>query len=293
MKRDLNKLREQMTSARKILENCEVCARRCQVNRLKGELGFCKLADEIIVSSASPHFGEESPLVGTHGSGTIFLSSCNLGCIYCQNWDISHQRIGKRISTGECADIMLKLQKTGCHNINFVTPSHVTPQLTEALLDAWDRGLEIPIVYNCGGYESLDMIKLLEGFIDIYMPDVKYSDSAIAQELSDAPNYFENLKPVIKEMHRQVGDLKTDPGNIALSGLLVRHLVLPYGLAGTEEIVSFLADEISKDTYINLMDQYYPCSEGVSHSKLGRMLKPQEHQKAIELAKRAGLHNFL
>lgn len=293
IQKNFEKLKSSLKEARKLLENCELCPRNCHVDRLKGELGLCETGDEIKISSFGPHYGEEAPLVGFYGSGTIFLTSCNLGCIYCQNYDISHQRIGKKASSEECVDIMLRLQKMGCHNINFVTPTHMTPQLMESLLIAWEKGLEVPIVYNCGGYESLKTIQLLDGYIDIYMPDAKYSDSNVAKELSNAPNYFEILKLALKEMFRQVGDLQLDSRNIAKRGLLVRHLVLPNGLAGTKEIMDFIAKEISKDTYVNVMDQFHPCWGGVDHPKIGRRLNHFEFKEAVEITKKAGLHNFL
>ena len=293
IQRDSQRLKASMLKARQLLENCEVCPRKCHVNRLKGELGFCKTADEIWISSFGPHYGEESPLVGTYGSGTIFLTSCNLGCSYCQNYDVSHQRMGRKISREECADNMLKLQAIGCHNINFVTPTHAAPQLMESLLIAWGNGLKLPIIYNCGGYESLEMLKLLDGYVDIYMPDAKYSDSSVAKELSAASDYFDVLKVALEEMQRQVGVLKLDEHGVATKGLLVRHLVLPNGLAGTKEIAEFIAKEISPDTYINVMDQYYPCWEGVGHPKIGRMITPEEFQSALAIARESGLHNFL
>lgn len=290
---DIENLKKASDKAKAFLHNCEVCPRKCHVNRIKGEAGYCKTANEIKVSSFGPHFGEEAPLVGQYGSGTIFLASCSLGCMFCQNYDISHQMIGKKTTKQEFSDMILRLQNMGCHNINLVTPTHVTPQIMEALIIAWEQGLEVPTVYNCGGYESVEMLKLLEGFVDIYMPDAKYSDPKIAEELSKTPDYFDVLKSALKEMHRQVGDLKLDSKGVAQRGLLIRHLVMPENYAGSKEIFEFIAKEISRDTYINVMDQYFPCHEAIGHPKIGRRITPDEFRDTLELAKSFGLHNFL
>jgi len=247
-----------------ILKSCTLCPRRCGVDRTAGKTGFCGMTDRLRVASASPHFGEEAPLVGRHGSGTIFLSSCNLACIYCQNFELSHLREGEEIGIDDVVGLMLALQSRGCHNVNFVTPTHFAPQIMDCIARARGRGLRVPIVYNCGGYESLEMLRLLEGCVDIYMPDAKYWDASPAGELSAAPDYPDAMRAALREMHRQVGDLIIEDG-IAARGLLVRHLVLPGGLSGSMEVVDFLAREISSNTYVNVMDQYRPCHDAHRH----------------------------
>ncbi len=275
--------------AEEIIRDCTLCPRNCHVDRTAGKKGFCRILDSPVVSSHGPHFGEESPLVGRSGSGTIFFTGCNLGCIFCQNWTISHLLQGDEVSTGSLAGYMLELQGLGCHNINLVTPTHQVPMILRALVEARRRGLSIPLVYNSGGYEQLETIKLLEGVVDIYMPDFKYSDTEPAKKYSKAKNYPEVAKAAIKEMHRQVGDLVMDEDGIALRGLLVRHLVLPEGLAGTKEVVRFVAEELSKNTYINIMDQYRPCYEAFHYPPLDRVITAGEFKEAVRLAKEAGL----
>lgn len=272
-----------------LLKECRLCPRNCRVNRLEGKKGFCRTGSRPIVSSWGPHFGEERPLVGRHGSGTIFFTHCNLGCLYCQNWTISHLGEGEETTAQRLADIMLMLQAQGCHNINLVTPTHQTPMIVEAIYIARDRGLEIPIVYNCGGYESLETLRLLEGIIEIYMPDIKYMSREFAKKYSLAPDYPEIVRAAIKEMHRQVGDLIIDKRGIAVKGLLVRHLVLPNNISGTEEVVRFIAEEVSKDTYINIMDQYRPCYRAFEFPELSRRITPEEYNSAIKAAIKAGL----
>ena len=272
-----------------ILKACSLCPRECHVDRTAGERGFCNTGDSPFVSSWNPHFGEERPLVGRHGSGTIFFGNCNLGCIFCQNYTISHLGEGIEISHEKLADIMLSLQNTGCHNINLVTPTHQVPSIVRALKISCDRGLEIPIVYNCGGYESIDTLKILEGIIDIYMPDFKYADKTHASKYSNAPDYPETARLAIKEMHRQVGDLIINKEGIAQRGLLIRHLVLPADIAGTAKVVKFIAEEISKDSYVNIMDQYCPCYKAFENPPLNRRVTGKEYSAAIEHAIRAGL----
>lgn len=272
-----------------ILQKCELCPRKCHVNRTAGEKGFCKTGDKPFISSWGPHFGEERPLVGRHGSGTIFFGNCNLGCIFCQNYTISHFGEGEEIPFEKLALIMLELQNSGCHNINLVTPTHQVPMILRALEIAKGKGFSLPIVYNCGGYESLRVIKLLEGIVDIYMPDFKYSDPQMALRYSGAEDYPHIARTVIKEMHRQVGDLQIDERGIAARGLLIRHLVLPEGIAGTEGVVKFIAEEVSKNTYINIMDQYHPCFRAFSSPPLNRRITDKEYRDAIKLAMDAGL----
>jgi len=285
-------LKDKITATEEILKSCTLCPRKCNIDRTGGETGFCRTGDKPFVSSWNAHFGEEAPLVGTHGSGTIFFTHCNLGCLFCQNWTISHGDEGDEMSFDALADIMISLQSYGCHNINFVTPTHQVPMILKSLEIAIDKGLKIPLVYNCGGYEAIKTIQLLDGVIDIYMPDFKYSDPEAAKEYSKAGDYPLVAKAAIKEMHRQVGDLVIDKKGIAQKGLLVRHLVLPKGLAGTEEVVRFLAEEISPDTYTNIMAQYYPCYKAQEHPPLDRRLTGDEFRKAVKAAKDAGLRRL-
>ena len=276
--------------AYKQLEKCEICPRRCGINRLNGEIGFCSMGAEVTISSFGPHFGEEDVLVGRGGSGTIFLTGCNLGCMFCQNYDISHLKQGRKINMIELVNIMLTLQKMSCHNINFVTPTHFTPQIMKAIYLAREKGLSVPIVYNCGGYELVETLKLLEGFIDIYMPDAKYAEPDAAKELCDAPDYPDIIKQALTEMHRQVGDLAVDGKGIARKGLLIRHLVMPGNLSGTEQAMDFIAKEISTDSYVNIMDQYRPMYKAVSNKKINRYITPEEYKQAVSAAKQKGLH---
>jgi putative pyruvate formate lyase activating enzyme len=271
---------------------CDVCALKCPANRLTGKLGACQTGEKASISSYCPHYGEESPISGWRGSGTIFFSRCNLRCQYCQNYEISQVEKGNEVEPGELAEIMLLLQAQGCHNINFVSPSHVVPQILAATSIAVKSGLNIPLVYNSGGYDSLAMLELLDGVIDIYMPDMKYSDSSLAKKYSKIPHYSEANHPAIKEMHRQVGDLQIDKDGLAIHGLLVRHLILPNNIAGTEETVKYLSKEISKDTYVNIMDQYHPYYQAHRYPELHRRITQQEYRDAIQLAIKAGLHRF-
>ena len=281
-------LQERIDAAIELLSPCEACPRACRVDRLADEHGFCRAGRRARVASFSAHFGEERPLVGTHGSGTIFFSGCNLGCIFCQNYDISHSAGGRQLDASQLAAIMLRLQDAGCHNINFVTPTHVVPQILEALPAAIEASLTVPLVYNCGGYENLEILRLLDGVIDIYMPDAKYADASVAGEFSDAPDYPERVYKALAEMHRQVGDLSINADGIAERGLLVRHLVLPDDLAGTARIMEFLAS-LSPDTYVNVMDQYHPCHQAVGHNTLGRRITSSEYHAAVSAALDAGL----
>lgn len=284
-----SELRERVARAWDILKKCRLCPRNCGVDRTAGEKGFCRTADMPFVSSWGPHLGEERPLVGAGGSGTIFFGNCNLGCIFCQNWTISHRGDGREMSPEKLAHVMLDLQESGCHNINLVTPTHQTPMILRAVMFAVEGGLDVPIVYNCGGYESLESLSILDGIIDIYMPDFKYADPAVGMEYSKVPDYPQRAKEAIREMHRQVGDLVDDEYGVAVRGLLVRHLVLPSGRAGTAEVVRFIAEEISRDTYINIMDQYHPCFKAFGHPPLDRRITSAEYREAINLAIRQGL----
>lgn len=279
-------------TARKLLKACTLCPRRCAVDRLNEALGICRTGRQAVVASYDAHFGEEAPLVGRHGSGTIFFSHCNLGCIFCQNYDISHRGAGRSVSAQELAEMMLALQHSGCHNINFVTPSHVVPQILAALQIAADNGLHIPLVYNTSGYDRVRTLRLLEGVIDIYMPDFKFWDSRAAEQTAGASDYPVCTRRAIREMHRQVGDLVIDDGGIARRGLLIRHLVMPAGLAGTEQVMAFIASEISSDTYVNVMGQYRPCGRAAEMKALATTLDVAALRQAVAAAKGAGLHRL-
>ncbi len=282
-------LKNRIKVAYDILKDCTLCPRECHVNRLEGKLGICKIGKDPLISSCGPHFGEEPPLVGRNGSGTIFLTHCNLLCIYCQNYEISHLGMGEIVSLPEFADMMLYLQGLGCHNINFVTPTHQVPQILAALEIAIPKGLKVPLVYNSGGYDSIKELKLCDGIFDIYMPDFKYGDSEPAKKYSKAVNYPEVAKEAFKEMWRQVNDLIINEEGIAERGLLVRHLILPNGLAGTSKVMHFLATEISKNTYVNIMDQYRPCGRANEYPELRRIITFDEYKKAIKTALDEGL----
>ena len=259
------------------------------MNRIQGERGFCKTGRKARVASYNAHFGEEAPLVGIFGSGTIFISSCNLLCSFCQNFEISHQREGVDVTAEQLAAMMLDLAGRGCHNINFVTPTHVVPQILEALPGAIEGGLRVPLVYNSSGYDAVETLRLLDGVFDIYMPDFKFWDPDWANRFCKAPDYKEVAVAAIKEMHRQVGDLILDDEGIGSRGLIVRHLVMPNNLAGTEKTMAFLADEISTNTYVNVMDQYQPCGEAHRDPLINRRLEMREFRDATNAAKRAGL----
>ena len=244
------------------------------------------------MSSFGPHFGEEAPLVGRRGSGTIFFAYCNLHCVFCQNYSISQLGEGSVVDSAELADMMLSLQAKDCHNINLVSPTHVVPFILEALETAVGRGLQLPIVYNSGGYDSVETLELLDGIVDIYMPDMKYSEGKVGEKFSGVKEYPQVNRAALKEMHRQVGDLQVDESGVATRGLLVRHLVLPNGLAGTESVVKFLAEEISANTYLNVMAQYHPCYHAFEHPQISRPITNEEYSAAIELAQRYGLYRL-
>ena len=283
-------LQERVEALMQLLEPCRVCPHNCHVNRLSGEIGTCKAGAQPEVSSALAHFGEEEPLVGRHGSGTIFLTHCNLRCAFCQNDDISQGGSGRKVETDTLAHLMVSLQKNGCHNINFVTPTHFTPQIVAALPRAIELGLRLPLVYNCGGYESVETLKLLDGIIDIYMPDAKFADAHWSQKFCNAPDYFEVMTAALKEMHRQVGVLKVDETGLAYEGLLIRHLVMPNGVAGTRTILSFIAEELSRDSYVNVMSQYRPCHRAMDFPEISRRISYDEYEQAVAIAREVGLY---
>jgi len=271
------------------LKHCDICPRRCKVNRLGSEMGYCRTGGKAMVSSFGPHFGEESPLVGHSGSGTIFFTHCNLGCLFCQNYDISHLGYGEEIDERDLALIMLKLKRMGCHNINLVTPTHVIPQILKALSYAIEGGLDLPLIYNTGGYDSTETLKILDGIFDIYMPDFKYSDPQVAKRYSNAEDYPEMAKKALKQMHNQVGDLLLDEKKIAKRGLLIRHLVLPENLAGTFEVMRFISEELSPNSYVNVMEQYRPEFKAREFPLINRRITREEYLKAVKMAKDFGL----
>jgi len=275
------------------LQNGTLCPNRCGVNRTQSKSGGrCHTGRQARVCSYGPHFGEERPLVGRQGSGTIFFSWCNLRCVFCQNWEISQAGEGSEVSCQRLAEMMLELQDAGCHNINMVTPSHVIPNILEAVLLAAENGLRLPLVYNTGGYDSFEALQLLDGIVDIYMPDMKFADSSVAAEYLGVADYAEINRAAVKEMHRQVGDLQMNSWGLAWRGLLIRHLVLPENLAGSERILGFIARELSRETYINIMDQYRPCHRANDHPPLDRRPTDAELLWVREQASEWGLHRF-
>jgi len=274
------------------LENCDLCARYCRVDRRAGiEGAVCRTGERAVVASYGCHHGEEDCLRGTRGSGTIFFSWCNLRCVFCQNWDISQKGSGREVGPEELAAVMLGLQGAGCHNINLVSPSHVVAQIIAAVRIAAERGLRLPLVYNTGGYDSLEALQLLDGIVDIYMPDMKYGDAGLARKYSKVRDYVAVNRAAVKEMHRQVGDLAMDAQGVAQRGLLVRHLVLPNGISGTVGVLAFLANEISRNTYLNLMDQYRPCYRADEYPEIDRPLAPAEYAAALSAA--VGLQRWI
>ena len=274
------------------MERCDLCGRRCLANRLAGERGVCRTGVRAKVSSYGPHLGEEDPLRGWRGSGTIFFTRCNLRCQYCQNHDISQTDAGREVTAEELAAVMLYLQEAGCHNINLVSPSHVVAPILSALVVAARRGLRLPLVYNTGGYDSVKALKLLDGVVDIYMPDMKYAAAKNARKYSRVKDYPRFNRAALREMHRQVGDLQIDEHGLAARGLLVRHLILPNNLAGTRRIVRFLAEELSPNTYLNLMAQYRPCYHADRFPELNRRITAAEYNAAVRMAKEAGLQRL-
>lgn len=271
------------------LRSCTLCPRRCGVDRLSGATGFCKAPAELLVSSVFAHYGEERPLVGAGGSGTVFLTHCNLKCIFCQNYEISMGGDGAPCSSEALAAAMIGLQRRGCHNINFVTPTHYVPQILKSLSIAIDAGLSVPLVYNCGGYESLDVIRALEGIVDIYMPDIKFLSRDLAERYCNAPDYPDVVREVVKEMQRQVGDLVTDENGIAQRGLLIRHLVMPSLDDNTRAVLSFIRNEVSERAFVNVMAQYHPCYHAFEHPEIARRVTMKEYAEALEYARKIGL----
>jgi putative pyruvate formate lyase activating enzyme len=287
-----HELEQRMEQAFALLDSCRVCPRECGVNRLKDDkLGFCRSGLNPVISSVSPHHGEEPPLSGTRGSGTIFFANCNLRCVYCQNYPISQMGNGAERTPGELACQMLWLQEQGCHNLNLVTPTHFVPQILKALGIARERDFNLPIVYNTSGYDSVETLKLLDGIIDIYLPDMRYGDDKAAMRYSVAPHYVAVNQAAIKEMYRQVRNLVVDEQGIATRGLIVRHLVLPGGLSRTDGVMKFLAENISKDVYISLMSQYFPAYKTAEFPYVNRGINEQEYDKAYDIKMKYGLRN--
>lgn len=286
-----NTFKKRVDKLKSMLNNCVLCPHQCSVDRIKGEAGFCKTLTHPVVSGAEAHYGEEKELVGRHGSGTIFFSHCNLKCVFCQNYEISHCGEGNEISVEQLAEVMLYLQKRKCHNINLVSPGHIIPQIVEAIYLAANEGLTLPIVYNTNGYDLTDTLMLLEDIIDIYMPDLKFSDDTLAEKYLGVKQYYSIATAAIKEMFHQVGNLKTDGNNIAYRGLMIRHLVMPENIASTDKIMGFIANHISKDTYINVMSQYYPAYRSHDYKELSQNITRQDFQQALKSAKEAGLTN--
>jgi putative pyruvate formate lyase activating enzyme len=274
-----------------LLESCSICPRNCRLNRLKNEKGVCKIGLLPKVFSYMPHHGEEPPISGSNGSGTIFFSGCNMNCLYCQNYEFSQLGEGREVELRELADFMIRLQDLGCHNINLVTPTHIMPQFLKALSLAIEKGLAIPIVYNTSGYELSEMIKILDGVVDIYLADMRYSRNETGMKYSFIQNYPDFNQDAIRQMHRQVGIAKINKAGIMERGLVIRHLVLPEDSSGTEEIMKFIATEISPDTYISLMSQYLPCYKANESKELSRRISYEEYQRAKEIVKRYGLSN--
>lgn len=283
--------KKRIESAENILQSCHLCPHRCSVNRIDGKTGLCRSTANVKISSYNAHFGEEPPISGTKGSGTIFFTNCTLSCVFCQNYPISQMGNGNLVDIIQLSKMMLDLQKRGCHNINLVTPTHFVPQIIKAIWEARKEGLSIPMVYNSSGYEEVTTLKLLDGIIDIYLPDSKYADNAIAWKYSKATGYFDVLKNALKEMYRQVGDLKLDENDIAISGLIIRHLVLPNNLSGTDQILPWIAENISPDTYISLMSQYFPAFKAQDYVDISRKVNKKEYQKAKIIFQQSGLNN--
>ncbi len=285
-------LQEKVQQALKLLESCTVCPRDCKINRLQDEYAVCRTSRYALVSSYSPHFGEENCLRGWKGSGTIFFENCNLKCVFCQNYDISQQGRGRGVQPEKLAQMMLDLQAEGCHNINFVTPEHVVPQILEALLLAVGNGLHLPIVYNTSAYDSMDSMNLLDGVVDIYMPDFKFWDIQKAKRYLKAEDYPETAKGIIIEMHRQVGDLIIDEHGVAQQGVLLRHLVMPGDLEGTRSIMRWIANELSPNTYVNVMSQYRPAYKAVRYPEINRPMNSTEFRQAIKIAEEEGVERL-
>jgi len=286
-------LAQRAAEARRRLARCDLCPRRCGADRLAGETGFCGAGAEAVVASHNRHDGEEPPISGSRGSGTIFFTHCTLRCVYCQNFPISQRGVGRPVAAAELAEMMLDLQGRGCHNVNLVTPTHFVPQVLEALASAVERGFRLPLVYNTSGYESLETLRLLDGVVDIYLPDIKYADDGKARKYSAAVGYVEANRAALREMWRQVGPLRLDGEGVARRGLIVRHLVLPGGIAGTGECLDFLARAISPDLHLSLMSQYFPANRAGEFPELNRRVETEIYEQAVEQAERLGFKGWI
>ena len=274
-----------------LLNPCRLCPHNCGVNRLAGQKGKCRTDTNVMVASHNIHHGEEPPISGVTGSGTIFFANCSLSCVYCQNYPISQHGNGNNVTIAALAGMMLSLQKRGAHNINLVTPSHVAPMAVEAIYEARAGGLKLPIIYNCSGYESLETLALLDGIVDIYLPDAKYGDETTARKLSGAAGYWEANKAALKEMYRQVGNMTTDENGIAQRGLIIRHMALPNNLSGSKNVFEFIARELSRDTHLSIMAQYHPAHRAGEYPELSRRLTPDEYKNTLDAARKSGIGN--
>ncbi|MBI4834574.1 MAG: radical SAM protein [Planctomycetes bacterium] len=286
-------LAKRVSQAKEILKECTLCPRDCKTDRTKGNKGICKSGVDVVISSAGPHYGEEPPISGVKGSGTIFFTGCNMRCLFCQNYQISHLYEGKPITIDDLAKKMIHLQDLGCHNINLVTPTHFLPQVLEALSIACGQGLKIPIVYNTNGYDTVETLNLLDGIVDIYLPDIKHSDEESAKLCSGVSDYVKHNRPALKEMYRQVGNLTVDENGIAIRGLIIRHLVLPERLAGSFASLDFISKELSPDTCVGIMSQYHPCYKGETHPTLNRRITNREYEEVVDYAEKLGMENCL
>jgi len=288
---DSGELNRRIDSAYKILENCHLCPRACGVNRTKGELGFCRSGINPIIASYNIHNGEEPPISGKNGSGTIFFANCTMRCIFCQNYPISQLGNGREVTMEEFADMYIWLQNREVHNVNFVTPTHFVPQILASLKIAIEKGFRLPLVYNTSGYENVETLKLLDGVIDIYLPDAKYFSAEMAKKYSNGVEYVKNNQEALKEMFRQVGHLECDENAIGIKGLIIRHLVLPENIAETEKVLQFIAKNISRDVYISLMSQYFPANKAMDIIPVNRKITKKEYQLAVRAFKKTGLKN--
>jgi putative pyruvate formate lyase activating enzyme len=290
-RKDPDRIRRLGDSLMARMTACDLCPQNCQVDRTSGETGQCGITDQLLVASCNLHHGEEPPISGNRGSGTIFFSGCSLSCLYCQNYPLSQQLVGSPFSVDQLAEAMLSLERRGAHNINFVTPDHVIGHIVKAIGTAVGEGLEIPIVFNSSGYQKLETVRLLEGIMDVYLVDMRYTDDEIARNCSRAKGYKKVNRAAVKEMFRQVGNLEVDDDDIARSGVLIRHLVLPGGRSGSEDVFNFLVREVSPDIYVSLMSQYFPAYKAVDHPGLSRKITLSEFDKAVDLFYTAGLKN--
>ena len=284
-------LQERVAILSSFYKKCTLCPHKCGADRTRGETGICGQGDRAVIASYNSHHGEEPPISGSSGSGTIFFSGCTGRCIFCQNYPISQLGTGNIVTEEHIAEKMIELQERGCHNINLVTPTHFIPSIVSALLIAVSMGLNIPIVYNTSGYERAEILKLLDGIVDIYLPDAKYADNTIAKRISGFSRYVDFNRDALIEMFNQVGNIRTNEEGIAVKGLLVRHLILPEDMSGTDDVLKFLSESISPDIYISLMDQYFPAYKAVKHKKLSRRIYKDEYNNALDSFNRHGLHN--